>query len=447
LQRSEIRRAIKDHNLSMLGVSYVDFTGVPRMKPVTSGELDAMLDVGIKTSRANFAYTHNDGAVRGASMNISQGDLSVVADPDTFAMPSYTTGVGRFMGDVHEKDGTVSELCTRSFYRRILGRAASKGYRFAVGFEGEFHLVRREEGRVVRADNNYFTHSQDGFNIYQPFITDLVEALRSVNVDAIKGHVEGGRGQLEFDIRHHEGIKPADDVVYFKDATKAIARKYGYVASFMPKIGHDWWGSGMHLHMSLVSSAGKNLFDDPKDAKMGLSSTAYHFIGGIIRHLPALSAIAAPMPNSYKRILPGKWNADALVYGAGARGAAVRIPDERGKSARIECRFPDGTMNPYLTMGAILACGLDGIERKLDPGAPLTIDLSFMSDREIKDRGLTLMPRSLPEALSELAKDDVLRRAMGEVMFEDYIVNKEQEVAQMADKVTQYEVDNLLDLF
>jgi len=446
LQRSEIRRAIKEHNLSMLGVSYVDFTGMARMKPTTVGELDAVLDVGVKTARANFAYSHTDQVVRGAAMNISQGDLAIVADPETFVIPSYTEGVGRFIGDVHEKDGSVSKLCTRSFYRRMLGRAGSKGYRFEVGFEGEFHLVKREEGKVIRLDN-HLTHSQEAFNVYHGFITDLVAALRSVRVDTTKGHIEGGRGQLEFDIRHHEGMKPADDIVYFKDATRAVARKHGYIASFMPKIGHDWWGSGMHLHMSLWNRSGKNLFADEKDGKMGLSPLAYHFIGGIVSHLAALSAVAAPMPNSYKRMIPGKWNADAAVYGAGARGAAVRIPDERGKSTRLECRFPDGAMNPYLTLGCILACGLEGIEKKTDPGAPLAVDISSLTDREIRKKGFRLMPRSLTEALLELEKDDCLRKAMGDVMFEQYIINKEQEAAQMADKVTQYEVDNLLDLF
>jgi glutamine synthetase len=427
-------------------VGHVDFTGVARMKPATSGELDRVLDEGIKTSRANFAFTHNDGAVRGASMNISQGDLAVVADPETFVIPNYMTGIGRFLGDVHEKDGTVSPLCTRSFYRRVLGRASEMGYRFVVGFEGEFDLVKREEGRVVRVDN-FHTHSQEGFNVYHEFITDLVGALRSVNIDTIKGHVEGGQGQLEFDIKHHEGMRPADDIVYFRDATKAVARKHGCIASFMPKIGHDWWGNGMHLHMSLTDAAGKNLFEDPRDTRMGLSETAYHFVGGIISHLAALSAVAAPMPNSYKRLLPGKWNADAAVYGAGARGAAVRIPDERGDSTRLECRFPDGTINPYLTLGSILACGLDGVKRKLDPGKPLTIDLSFLSDREIREKGFRLMPRSLSEALAEFEKDEVLREAMGDLMFREYLLNKEQEIAQMADKVTQYEVDNLLDLY
>src|SRR5208282_460603 len=134
----------------MLGVSYVDFTGIPRMKPTTSGALDTLLDVGVKTARANFALSHSDQHVRDASMDITQGDFAIVADPDTFVIPSYTSGVGRFIGDLHEKDGSVSKLCTRSFYRRMLARAAAKGYRFEVGFEGEFHLVRREEGRPLK---------------------------------------------------------------------------------------------------------------------------------------------------------------------------------------------------------------------------------------------------------------------------------------------------------
>jgi glutamine synthetase len=446
LQRSEIRKAIKEHNITMLGVSYLDLTGVPRMKPVTAVDLDAFLQSGFKTARANYAYSIMDIPVRNADMNIVQGDFMIVPDPDTFVIPSYTTGVGRFLGYVHEKDGKVSELCTRNFYRRMLEKAASKGYRYEVGFEGEFILVKREEGKVMRLDN-FLTHSQEGFNVYHEFIVDLVHALRSVNVQTTKGHVEGGRSQLEFDIKHSEGMKPADDVVYFRDATRAVARKHGYIASFMPKIGHDWWGNGMHMHMSLWDRAGRNLFADEKDKRMGLSQLAYHFIGGVVKHLPALSAVAAPFPNSYKRMLPGKWNADAVVYGAGARGAAVRIPDERGSSTRLECRFPDPTMNPYLTMGSILACGLEGIEKKTDPGAPLTTDISSLSDREIRKRGYKLMPRSLSEAIAAFEQDECLRRAWGDHMFEQYVINKEQEIAQMADKVTQYEIDGMLELF
>lgn len=446
MHRAAIRRAVKRNGLSMLGVGYVDFTGIARMKPTAASQLEHLLDHGVKTSLGNLALSHNDQIVRGAGMNISQGDVSIVPDQETFTVPSYTSGIGRFLGDLREKDGRPSKLCTRTFLKRMIRRAASKGYEFRSGFEAEFHLVRREEGRVVSADD-YRTHSQDGFNAHHRLITELVSALASVNVETIKAHVEGGRGQLEFDIRHQVGIKTADDIVYFRDATKVVGRNHGYIASFMPKIGHDWWGNGLHLHMSLWSRSGRNLFDDPTDRRMGISPLAYHFIGGVVAHLPALSAIAAPMPNSYRRLLPGKWNADAAVYGPGARGAAVRIPDERGASTRAECRFPDATANPYLALGSILACGLEGIERKTEPGEPLTEDLSFLTDREIRSRGYRLMPRSLSEALRELEADDCLRRAMGETMHLEYLKNKEQEVAQVAGEVTQYELDNMLDLF
>ena len=392
--------------------------------------------------------------VHGTSINISQGDLAIVPDPSTFAIPSYTTGIGRFMGDLHEKEGGPSPLCTRTFYKKVLDEAASKGFRPEVGFEGEVHLVRREGEEVLPADL-FSSHSQEGFNVHHQLFTEIIEALRSVNVRPLKGHVEGGRGQVEIDVAHQHGLKAADDAVgIFKDAVKAVARRHGYIASFMPKIGHDWWGSGLHMHMSLWSSGKKeNLFEAEAGgmagdtAGLGLSPLARHFIGGLLRHLPALSAIAAPSVNSYRRILPGKWNADAVVYGPGARGAAVRIPDERGKATRVECRFPDSACNPYLTMGSILACGLQGIQDEADPGEPLTIDLSFLSDREIRHKGFSLMPRSLTEAVAALEKDEFLREEMGSTLFEEYFRNKEQDIATIADKVSQWELDHYLDFY
>ena len=180
---------------------------------------------------------------------------------------------------------------------------------------------------------------------------------------------------------------------------------------------------------------------------MGLSQKAYNFIGGVLEHLPAISAVASPSVNSYKRMLPGKWNADAIAYGAGARGDRDQDTRREGKGTRLECRFPDGSNNPYLTLGCILACGLDGMARKTEPGDALRSDLSFMSDREIRKKGLKLMPRSLSEATSALEDDELLERVMGKLLFEEYIKSKEQEIAQIADKVTQWEVDNLLDLY
>jgi glutamine synthetase len=446
LQIADLKRRIKENHLELLGVSYVDLGGVARMKPALASQIDSVLQNGVKTSRANLALTSYDQLVRGSSMNISQGDVAIVPDPSTFVVPSYMPKVGRFMGNLREKDGSTSQICTRSFYSKVLREAEVKGFRFEVGFEAEFHLVRRENNSVIPADL-FITHAEDGFNFHSKIIQEMVNAIKSLEIHLEKAHVEGGHGQLEFDIAHDSGLKPADDIVYFKDAVKAIARNFGYIATFMPKIGHDWWGTGLHLHMSLWNKGGRtNLFFDNKD-EHGLSETAYQFISGILEHLPALTAIACPSVNSYKRLLQGKWNADAQVYGFGGRGAAVRIPDERGKATRLECRFPDGSCNPYLTLGSLLACGIDGIERKLEPGKLLDYDLSFFSDREIRERGFKLMPRSLREATVALEKDQFLKRTFGDLLFEEFVKNREHDISQAADKVTQWEVDRFLDIY
>jgi glutamine synthetase len=164
-------------------------------------------------------------------------------------------------------------------------------------------------------------------------------------------------------------------------------------------------------------------------------------------HARALSAIAAPTVNSYKRLLPGRWNADAVSYGPGNRGAAVRIPDERGKATRLELRMPDNACNVYLLLACLLSAGLDGIQRKIDPGPPLLFDASKMTDRERVSKGLKLLPRSLHEALAELENDRLFRRTLGEELFEEYLTQRSFEVSQAADQVTKWEVTHFLDLF
>ena len=446
LSRDEIKKLIKQHNLVMIGVTYVDLAGVSRMKPTVGDEIDAILERGIKTARANYALNTLDLITPGSSIDISQGDLAIVPDPNTFAIPNYVSGLGKFVGDLHEKDGRISELCTRNVLKRVLKKSSSRDYRFVVGFESEFHLVNTQGEEIAPADLTP-VHSQEGYNLHHLLITDIISALRSVGIRPTKAHIEGGHAQLEVDVAYEEALKSADEIVYFKDAVRTTARKHGLLASFMPKIGHDWWGSGMHLHMSLWDKE-TNLFAAAKDQKgLGLSQTCYYFIGGILKHLGALSAICAPTVNSYKRILPGRWNADAMTYGPGARGAAIRIPDERAGGTRIECRFPDASCNPFLAIACILAAGLEGIDRKLDPGEPMTFDASFMSDSEITGKGLRLMPRSLSESLVYFETDGLLRRTLGDMLFEEFVKAKRFEISQAADKVTKWEVDNYLDHF
>jgi glutamine synthetase len=229
---------------------------------------------------------------------------------------------------------------------------------------------------------------------------------------------------------------------------KTLARDEGLTASFMPKIGSDWWGSGLHAHLNLADMNGRNLFADLSDKrKLGLSSLCYSFTAGVLRHAKALCAIAAPTVNSYKRLLPGRWNADAVTYGPGNRGSALRIPDERGRATRIELRMPDNSCNLYLVLGCTIAAGLEGVEKRLDPGEPLMYDASAMNDQERISRGLELLPRSLREALTFLEKDRLFRLVLGPKIFEEYLTQRYFEVAQGADQVTPWEVSHFLDLF
>lgn len=431
----------------MVSVSYSDLAGVTRSKPVVSSELDSLMKNGFKTARANLDMNTVTPLTPGSKLNIAQGDVSIVPDADTLVFPSYSPETARLIGWVHEADGRPSPLCARAVLQRTLQKARAKRYELVTGLESEFHLVAFQGSRVIPADRSGI-QTQSGYDEHRGYLADLVNSLRSVNVDAVKAHVEGGKGQLEVDLMPRVGLKAPDGFVYFKDAVKAIARKHGTIASFMPKIGSEWWGSGLHVHMNLRNSKGRNVFSGGGDLwKLGLSRSCYQFIGGVLDRAAALCAIAAPTVNSYKRLLPGRWNADAKTYGPGNRGAAVRIPDERGEATRIELRMPDNACNIYLLLACVLAAGMDGIERKVDPGSPLLFDASKMSDRERVAQGLKLLPRSLGEALAELERDSLFRKTLGEDLFEEYIAQRSFEVSQAADQVTEWEVSHFLDLF
>jgi glutamine synthetase len=447
LDKARIGELIAERGASMVGISYVDLAGVTRSKPLVLTELDPILRDGFKTARANLDTNAAAPVTPGSRIDISQGDVSVVAVPDTLVFPSYAPGTARFIGEVREADGKVSHFCTRSLLRRVLAKVRRRGYVPLVGLESEFHLVRVQEDTVSPADSSGI-QTLDGYNEHRKLLGDVANALTTVGVRPVKLHAEGGKGQLEIDLAHTTALSAADGFVYFKEVVKAVSRDHGLVASFMPKIGADWWGSGLHVHLSLTDAAGKNAFRGARDPRgLGLSRDCYYFLGGVLRHVKALCAVAAPTVNSYKRLLPGRWNADAIAYGPGNRGAAIRIPDERGESTRIEMRIPDNTCNAYLLLACMLSAGLEGIEKRTNPGEPLRFDASRLDDRERASRGLEAMPRSLREALSELERDALFRRVLGVQMLEEFLSQRYFEVSQAADQVTQWEVSHYLDLF
>lgn len=447
MSRSDIKKAIRDQKLKMIAVSFTDPMGISRAKPKSSTEIDSIIDNGVMTGRRIFARNALDFMTPGSGTGMSEGDIAVVPDLDTFAVPSFAPDLGRFIGDLREKDGSVSPLCPRSVYKKVLRRARNRGYGILVGFESEFHVLSRQGSAYVPAFSEP-NHGLMGYERQRLLFADIFTALRSMRVEPLKAHIEGRKSQLEIDLAPAEALRAADNFCYFKESVRNVTEAHGALATFMPKFSPDTAGSGYHLHVSLWDEKGKSVFASNKDGRhLGISQDCYHFIGGVLNHTKALCAVGSPIVNSYKRLLPGRVAVDALFWGTGHRGAAVRVPDERGDATRIEVRFPDNSCNPYLTMACILAAGLEGIEKKVDPGDPVVVETHAMRDREIVANGLTLMPRTLRESLDAFRNDGLMRKTFGDELFSEYLMAKESEIWEASDKITQWEIDNFVDVF
>jgi glutamine synthetase len=275
-----------------------------------------------------------------------------------------------------------------------------------------------------------------------------MDALSGMGLDVEMGHHEVALGQHEIDFRFADALRTADNVLTLKYTVKAIAAQHGLVASFMPKPIFGINGSGMHCHQSLFDADGNNLFFDAAD-EYRLSGVARSFIAGQLNHARALSALVAPTINSYKRLVPGY---EAPVYVGWAqinRSALIRIPrytTGRDKSMRAELRFPDPSANPYLAFSAMLAAALDGIDHGLTPPEPLNnVNVYHLTPEERAARGITSLPGSLAEALHEFEQDDVLKRALGELISEAFLRAKWSEIEDYRMHVTDWEVERYLE--
>ena len=435
-----------------MSVEYVDFGGISRSKAATVRELDSFFENGLGFAKGNFGITAFDTVAAEAGYTPASGEAHLIPDIETFAIPPYANRMARFMGELRNADGSMWELCPRHALRTFLGRVEGLGYRYLGGAEMEFNLVRRDGSNVVPWLNAAI-QSQHGLDLGSELLGEICQNVEAMNVKVIKAHAEGGGscgGHYEIDIHHQPGVKCADDVVTFRDAAKAIAVKHGLIATFLAKVGDQFTGSGMHLNSSLADLRNShNLFSDPNDdRKLGLSQLCYYFIGGVLEHTRGLCAAVASNVNSYKRLIhPGHWAADGVFYASGHRGAAVRIPQLPGKAvnAHVEFRVPDPACNPYIAFTCLLAAGIDGVKRKIDPGDPFVGEITRLSARERRERGIKPLPMSLYEAVEEFSKDQVFREALGGPLFEEYINIKLAEWDEYSSVVTPWEIERMID--
>jgi glutamine synthetase len=348
----------------------------------------------------------------------------MVLQPDlsTFSILPWRTKDGsneaRLICDVHLPSGQPFEGDPRRVLRQQLEKAAEMGFSMNVGPELEFFLFEKQNGGSATIPHDFGGYFDLGpVDLAEDVRREIIRALTQMGFTIEASHHEVAKGQHEIDFVYDDALRNADKVVTFKYVTKTIAMREGLRATFMPKPIYGAAGTGMHANISLFRG-GENAFFDA-ETKTGISDLARFFVGGLIEHACAITAIANPLINSYKRLVSGFEAPVYITWSGPNRSSLIRIPAGRGLSTRVEFRSPDPTCNPYLTFAVILAAGMDGIKKGIDPGEPVDLNVYHLSPAERKSLGIKTLPANLKEALDYLEADSVIRGALGEHVFEN----------------------------
>ncbi|WP_245578306.1 type III glutamate--ammonia ligase [Marinobacterium litorale] len=434
---------LERHGVNYILAQFVDLHGGIKSKAVPVHCLRDLTESG-----AGFA----GGAILGFDMSPQDPEFMMVADLSTLALmpwlPGYACIRGHgFVGDSHYP------LDPRNVLAAQTERLSQRGLRLMTGLEPEFYLLKRDEnGAVVPFDSTDTldkpTYDYQGLTRNAPFLEGLYDALTAIGLEVYQIDHEDANGQFELNFKYDEAMKSADNMQFFKMAAKEVANNLGGICSFLPKLSATTTGNGMHVHCSLVDEKGDNLFHDETDSSgMGLSKTAYQFIAGIIEHAPALCALLCPSVNSYKRLITGapgcpSWAPVFIAYGDNNRSAMVRIP-----YGRIEVRIGDSSMNPYLAQAAIIAAGLDGIDRELEAPEAHSVNFYDLSASEIAELGVSRLPENLNDALNALEQDSLLREALGDRLTASFLKLKRQEWHAYHRAVSEWEINNYLTFY
>ena len=431
-----MHRALRD-KISLTRFLYVDHGGVVRGKAAATGRLAERIDSGIGHTRAMMAMSMVDELAPVDGMG-PVGEVRIKPDPSTFVRLPYAPGAGVMLADQVNPDGSAWDGCARTFLKQAIAELAGEGYELQASFEPEFTLGRHEGASLVPIDES-LCYSATGFHLAHDYTIDLVDALIQQGLEVEHYYPELGHGQQEVPIRHASALRAADNHVLLRETARAVAIRHGLWASFAPKPLPEQAGNGAHLHASLWADGG-NAFADPAD-QYGLSAVGYHFLAGVLAHLPGLVALTCGSVNSYRRLAPQMWSGAFACYGPDNREAALRICSPIGSrgSVNLELKPVDSTGNPYLALGAFIYAGLDGIRRSLSPGEPVLVDPAILDDSERQRLAVVRLPSSLRAALDALAADSFLMSALGPLRSTAYLAVKRSEVEHFRVEDAEYE--------
>lgn len=440
----EAKQFLEDKAIKFVLAQFVDIHGSAKTKSVPVSHFEDLLTTG-----AGFAGF----AVWGLGMGPHGPEYTAVGDLSTLGVLPWMPGYARIVCDGHVL-GSRYEYCPRVALRAQLDRLEKRGWTMYTGIEPEFMLLDRNADGSLSPHDATDTldkpcYDYKGLARASEFLQKLVGSLQLAGLDIYQIDHEDSNGQFEVNFAYRDCLATADNYVLFKMAASEIAHSMGMICTFMPKPFSNRAGTGSHFHISMGDEKNPNIFQDDQDKEgLGLSSVAYQFLGGILHHARGLAALAAPSVNSYKRLVVGRslsgatWAPAYIAYGNNNRTAMVR-----GPGGRLELRLPDGSCNPYLTTAGIIAAGLDGIERNLDPGKPNNTDLYQLTPEQIDAQGIGILPQNLSEAIDAFEADAVLRQGVGENLAREFIKLKRMEWVEYSRHVSAWETKRYLEFF
>jgi glutamine synthetase len=448
-QAAELQRRLERDPLQFVRVAWADPHGASRAKAVT---LPAFLGALTDGYNINVATTTLDSAnartfssfTRGGGMGLDEmtgsPNLVIVPDPSTFRILPWAPGVGWILCDEYFKSGVPFHFSPRHLLRRQLERLKARGMSYVLGLEIEWYLSRVAEttlndehigapgvrGRPVAtspAEPGYSYHSESNMDLMQPVLSALAQAFAQTDLPLRSVENEWGPGQVECTFAPCEALRAADNLMFFRTATKQICRRLGYFATFMCRPAlKGYYSSGWHLHQSLTDASGANLFMPPKHGTEGLSPLGQNFLGGLLRYAASTVVFTTPTVNGYRRLRPNSLAPDRATWCPDHRGAMLRVLAAPGdKASRVENRAGEPAANPYLYAASQIVAGLAGIDQAIDPGPPN--DEPYAAERP-------LLPKSLMAALDALEAEPLYREKFGAIFIDYFLKLKRNETGR-----------------
>ena len=433
----EILELAHAHQVRFLRLQFTDILGVNKNVEVPASQFKKALSGDIL-----FDGSSIEGFVR-----VEESDMLLRPDLATFRIFPWGdphSRVARVICDVTHPDGRTFEGDPRQVLKRQVARAEQLGFVMQAGMEAEFFLFRP----AVDGGATTLTHDVGGYFDLAPMDRGedarraIVAVLEQMGFEVEAAHHEVAHGQHEIDFRYTDALTTADNIATFRFVVKHVAQQFGLIASFMPKPIFGQNGSGMHTHQSLFRK-GENAFFDAQ-GEYELSTTAHHYIGGLLAHARGMCAITNPLVNSYKRLVPGYEAPVNVTWSMRNRSPLIRVPDRRGMGTRVELRSPDPAANPYLALAVMLAAGLDGIETEATSREPVNENIWEMSYRERRRLRIDDLPRDLNEACDELEKDVAIKAALGEHVTAHFLDAKRTEWREYISQVSAWELEQYL---